>query len=71
MLKDVSTIYSCVLELPERERVILIEYYGLEGDALTLKQITFRHNITREQARALKARAEWRIRRRIKATLVL
>jgi DNA-directed RNA polymerase sigma subunit (sigma70/sigma32) len=55
----------------KRERVILIEYYGLEGDALTLKQIALRHNITREQARALKARAEWRIRRRINATLVL
>jgi DNA-directed RNA polymerase sigma subunit (sigma70/sigma32) len=71
MRTDISIIYSRVQELPERERVILIEYYGLEGDALTLKQIASRHNITREQARALKARAEWRIRRRINVTRVL
>jgi hypothetical protein len=37
MRTDISIIYSCVQELPERERVILIEYYGLEGDALTLQ----------------------------------
>jgi hypothetical protein len=61
MRTDISIIYSCVQELPERERVILIEYYGLAS----------RHNITREQVRALKARAECRIRRRINVTRVL
>jgi DNA-directed RNA polymerase sigma subunit (sigma70/sigma32) len=64
-MRDVSTLYGLVLGLPERERVVLIEYYGLEGNPLSLRQIASRHNISRERARGLKARAEWRLRRRI------
>ena len=59
-------LYELVLKLPAAERVVLIEYYGLEGDRLTLKEIAARHNITRERARGIKARGEWRIRRQLK-----
>ena len=51
---------------PATERVVLIEYYGLEGDRLTLKEIAARHNVTRERARGIKARGEWRIRKQLK-----
>ena len=65
MERDMAKLYSVVPTLPEVERVVLIEYYGLEGEALTLRQIAARHKVTREPAHGLKARAEWRLCRRI------
>jgi DNA-directed RNA polymerase sigma subunit (sigma70/sigma32) len=54
-------------ELPLRERTVLVEYYGLAGnERSSLREIAAKHNSTRERVRAIKARALWRLRKRMK-----
>ena len=39
-------LYSYLDDLPARERIVVVEYFGLEGTALSLREIAARHNST-------------------------
>lgn len=59
-----ATIRTALEALEDRERWIIVRYYGLEGkEPLTMEQIGREFGVTRERVRQIKERAEAALRR--------
>ena len=52
-----AALYRALEQLPPRDRRILVMYYGLEDEPMTLDQISKLFGVTRERVRQLRDRA--------------
>jgi RNA polymerase primary sigma factor len=55
--ESVCFVESQLNRLPEQDRLILVRYFGLDGETFTLDEIGQQMGITRERVRQLKERA--------------
>lgn len=59
-----TEIRNGLMTLSHRERDVITAYYGLDGEhPLTLEEIGFKHDLTRERVRQIKERALRRLRK--------
>ncbi len=59
MLSDLDRreLAEIIKLLPERERMVLNEYFGITNEQLTMIEIAHRHNLKRERVRQIRNRA--------------
>jgi RNA polymerase sigma factor (sigma-70 family) len=41
-----DALYAALLKLPEQQRTLIAEHYGLQGDALAMRQLSYRYGLS-------------------------